>query len=48
VEARLRQAGGGADFDAAEVMGWFRDGTDPLRVIALNLMLASKPLGDVP
>jgi hypothetical protein len=46
VAERMRQAGGDAEFDAAEVMRWFRDGTDPLRIIALNLMLAREDYRD--
>jgi hypothetical protein len=44
--ARMQQAGGEADFDAAEVIGWFHDGTDPLRIIALNLMQANEDYRD--
>jgi hypothetical protein len=43
---RMQQAGGDADFDRAEVIGWFHDGTDALRVIALNLMLADEDYRD--
>jgi hypothetical protein len=44
--SRMRQAGGEAEFDPAEVIGWFHDGTDALRVIALNLMLANDEYRD--
>jgi len=37
----MQQAGEKAAFDPAEVTEWFHDGTDPLRVIALNLMLVN-------
>jgi hypothetical protein len=43
---RMREAGSGAQFDPAEVIGWFREGTDALRVIALNLMLADEDYRD--
>ena len=46
IGARMQQAGGEAQFDPAEVMGWFHQGTDPLRVIALNLMLANERYRD--
>ena len=46
VAALMRQVGGKASFDPAEVKAWFRDGTDPLRVIALNLMLANEDYRD--
>jgi hypothetical protein len=36
----MQSVGRGAKFDPAEVIGWFREGTDALRVIALNLMFA--------
>ena len=42
----MRSAGGEAEFDRAEVIGWFHDGTDALRVIALNLMLANEDYRD--
>jgi hypothetical protein len=44
--ARMQEAGNEADFDRAEVIGWFHDGTDALRVIALNLMLANREYRD--
>jgi hypothetical protein len=44
--ARMRAAGRGAEFDVAEVVGWFHEGTDALRVIALNLMLANEGYRD--
>lgn len=37
----MQQAGRKADFDPVEVIEWFHEGTDPLRVIALNLMLVN-------
>lgn len=39
--ASMRKAGREAEFDPAEVIGWFHEGTDALRVIALNLMLVN-------
>jgi hypothetical protein len=45
--ARMQQAGQDAEFNAAEVIGWFHEGTDPLRVIALNLMLANEQYRDL-
>jgi hypothetical protein len=42
----MQAVGGEVEFEPAEVMGWFREGTDALRVIALNLMLASKKYRD--
>jgi hypothetical protein len=44
--ARMRAAGREAEFDPAEVIGWFHEGTDALRVIALNLMLANDEYRD--
>ena len=43
---RMQGVGSDADFDSAEVIGWFHDGTDALRVIALNLMLANEDYRD--
>jgi hypothetical protein len=43
----MREAGHKASFDPAEVKAWFRDGTDPLRVIALNLMLVNEDYRDL-
>jgi hypothetical protein len=37
---RMQNLGGDVEFEPAEVSAWFHEGTDPLRVIALNLMLA--------
>lgn len=37
----MQRAGRKADFDPVEVIEWFHEGTDPLRVIALNLMLVN-------
>jgi hypothetical protein len=39
--SRMQAAGREAEFDSAEVIVWFHQGTDALRVIALNLMLAN-------
>jgi hypothetical protein len=44
--ARMRSAGAQAEFDAAEVIGWFHEGTDPLRIVALNLMRAKPEYRD--
>jgi hypothetical protein len=44
--SRMQAAGREADFDPAEVIGWFHQGTDALRVIALNLMLANDDYRD--
>jgi hypothetical protein len=44
---RMQQAGQDAEFNVAEVIGWFHEGTDPLRVIALNLMLANEQYRDL-
>ena len=46
IASRMQSAGAGAEFEAAEVIGWFHDGTDPLRVVALNLMLANAEYRD--
>ena len=46
IAMRMRLAGAQAEFEAAEVIGWYNDGTDPLRVIALNLMLANEGYRD--
>jgi hypothetical protein len=45
--SRMREAARGAAFDPAEVYTWFHEGTDPLRVIALNVMLAEKDYRDL-
>jgi hypothetical protein len=37
----MQLVGKGAEFDPAEVTEWFHEGTDALRVIALNLMLVN-------
>lgn len=39
--ARMQEAGKEAEFDSVEVVEWFHEGTDALRVIALNLMLVN-------
>ena len=46
VATRIQQAARDADFDPVEVLGWFHEGTDALRVIALNLMLAKEDYRD--
>jgi hypothetical protein len=46
VAARMQLAGGEAHFDAGEVSTWFHQGDDPLRVVALNLMLAREECRD--
>ncbi len=43
---KMREAGRAARFDAAEVIAWFHEGDDPLRVIALSLMLANEGYRD--
>jgi hypothetical protein len=42
----MRAVGREAEFDPAEVIGWFHEGTDALRVIALNLMLVNEEYRD--
>jgi hypothetical protein len=42
----MQATGGEAAFDPAEVIGWFHEGTDALRVIALNLMLVNEAYRD--
>ena len=42
----MRATGEEAEFDPAEVVGWFHNGTDALRVIALNLMLVNEDYRD--
>ena len=42
----MRAAGAQAEFDPVDVIRWFHDATDPLRVIALNLMLANEDYRD--
>ncbi len=44
--SRMQAAGRDAEFDPAEVIVWFHQGTDALRVIALNLMLADERYRD--
>lgn len=46
VATRMRAAGAQAEFDPVDVIRWFHDGTDPLRVVALNLMLANEEYRD--
>jgi hypothetical protein len=43
---RMRDASEQARFDSAEVATWFREGSDVLRVIALNVMLAREECRD--
>jgi hypothetical protein len=43
---RMRTVGRDAQFDPVEVSTWFHNGTDALRVIALNLMLAREECRD--
>ncbi|HSS33292.1 MAG TPA: hypothetical protein VLL27_08440 [Solirubrobacterales bacterium] len=43
---RMQAVGLEAEFDPAEVIGWLREGTDALRVIALNLMFANPAYRD--
>ena len=42
----MRAAGRAVPFDPGEVSAWFHDGTDPLRVVALNLMIAREECRD--
>jgi hypothetical protein len=44
---RMQAVGKEAAFDPAEVASWFHEGTDPLRVIAINLMIARPEYRDV-
>lgn len=46
VAARMRAPGAQAEFDPVDVIRWYHDGTDPLPVIALNLMLANEEYRD--
>lgn len=46
IAIRMQRVGGEATFEPAEVSTWFHEGTDPLRVVALNLMLARKECRD--
>jgi hypothetical protein len=43
---RMQVAGGETQFDPADVSTWFHEGDDPLRVVALNLMLAREECRD--
>jgi hypothetical protein len=47
IATRMQAAAQGAEFDAAEVATWFHDGTDPLRIVALNVMLAHEGCRDL-
>jgi len=42
----MQEAGRKAEFEPVEVIEWFHEGTDPLRVIALNLMLVNPDYRD--
>jgi hypothetical protein len=44
---RMQVVGKEAEFDPAEVASWFHEGTDPLRVIAINLMIARPEYRDL-
>jgi hypothetical protein len=46
VARRMQAAGREAQFDTADVSAWFHQGDDPLRVVALNLMLAREECRD--
>jgi hypothetical protein len=43
---RIQQAAKGVRFEPAEVAAWFHQGSDALRVIALNLMIAQEAYRD--
>jgi hypothetical protein len=43
---RMQAVGRGVEFDPADVSTWFHQGDDPLRVVALNLMLAREECRD--
>jgi hypothetical protein len=45
---RIQEEGLRVQFDPAEVATWFHEGSDALRVIALNLMLAREEYRDFP
>ena len=47
ISEHMQDAGREAEFDPAEVMSWFHQGTDALRVIALNLMLVNEDYRDL-
>jgi hypothetical protein len=47
VAARMQSVAREAEFDPAEVSTWFHEGTDALRVVALNVMLARAECRDV-
>jgi hypothetical protein len=46
VATRMRTTASAVPFDPAEVSTWFHEGTDALRVVALNLMLAREECRD--
>ncbi len=47
VAARMQAVARQAEFDPPEVSTWFHEGTDALRVVALNVMLAREECRDV-
>jgi hypothetical protein len=47
IAARMQAAAATAEFDPAEVANWFEDGTDELRIVALNVMLAREDCRDL-
>jgi hypothetical protein len=44
---RMQTVGKEAEFDPAEVASWFHEGTEPLRVIAISLMIARPEYRDL-
>jgi hypothetical protein len=46
IAARMREAASEGRFDPAEVSTWFHQGDDPLRVVALNIMLVHEECRD--
>jgi hypothetical protein len=44
--SRMQATAGRVEFDPAEVSTWFHEGSDALRVVALNLMLAREECRD--
>jgi hypothetical protein len=46
IAARMQEAGKDGQFDQAEVSTWFQEGDDPLRIVALNLMLVREECRD--
>jgi hypothetical protein len=47
VARRMQVEAGSTEFDPPEVATWFRDGTDALRVVALNVMIARPECQDL-